>query len=350
MKNRITLLCALLLALCLLAGCAETPAAPSDSQSASTTGAPARETESKAPEDDRSAPLPESEQPDPAEVPQTGAADSEAPDTEAPGTEAPETEAPGPDTAETDAPESEAPDTEAPSANVPETEPAAEDRPIFVQEADYFTNGIVKIWNEEGRIIRQDLESGTETILFRLEQNDGIETKLFGVTDNRLYFGWNEVEDWWGYNIYSVDYQGKNKTEYGEAWDPMFDGGWLILYGFRSDVSATELRVIDRDDMVAVDLENVWDGVVAEDGAFYFIYGGELPEEISEWFEEHENRDVEFKVLRLSPEGDFSIHGSLYFNRYYEPCFINFTTIGFPEADEYYDLFTLEPVEAPVYG
>ena len=332
MKKLICLFCVLLLMLGLLSGCfSKSASAPTASPGDRSTPIPAPDSEVE-------------ELTDPAAHDSTGA---EASATDAGRTEAPETEAPVTETPETEAPEPE-PSTE--EAAAAETDPPADEAPIFVQVADYFTNGLVEIRDEDGIISRKDLEAGTETILFRLEKNDAIETQLFGVTDERLYFGWNEVEDWWGYNVYSVDYRGENRVEYGGAWDPMFDGGWLILYGFRSDVSATELRVIDRDDMLVVDLENVWDGIVAEDGCFYFVYGGELPEEIGEWFAEHEERDVEFKVLKLTPEGDFSVHGSLFFKRYYEPCFINFTTIGFPEAGEYYDLYTLEPTEEPVYG
>ena len=335
MKKQLILFCAVLLALCLLAGCAQSRPQSGGDRSVPNNSAAAPDTEAGA--DETAAPQ--------TEALRTDAPESQAPETEAHGTEAPATQAPV-----TDAPETEALETEVPETEAPETDAPAEDRPVFVQEADYFTNGIVKIWEESGIVFRQDLDTGPETVLFRLEKNDEIVTKLFGVTDERLYFGWNEVEDWWGYNIYSVDYQGQNRTEYGPDWDPMFDGGWLLLYGFRSDVSATELRVIDRDDMLLVDLDNVWDGVVAEDGCYYFVYGGELPEDIGEWFTEHDERDVEFQILKLTPDGQFSIHGSLYFNTYYQPCFINFTTVGFPQVGEYYDLYTLEPVDAPVYG
>ena len=197
-----------------------------------------------------------------------------------------------------------------------ETEPAPET--VYRQEGDVFTNDVLEIWLENGRILCKELASGTEQILFAPEQPSGTTLELIGVTDDRLYFGWNEEEDWWGVNVYSVDHAGQSRKEYGEAWDPFFEGGWLLLFGFRSDVSPTELLIIDRRDETVVEELNgvVWDGKCFN-GSFYYIYISDAPESIEDQLA---MTDVTYEIIRLDPDNTSTVVYTQQFDSFYHPA------------------------------
>ena len=258
--------------------------------------------------------------------------------------EAQETAAP-----ETDAPASEAPATEAPG----QTEaPLPPQDAYFVRVADEscdrYTNQAVEVLFRErpGDVICRDVETGAEQTLFTVEADDTIFISLIGVTENRLYFGWNEVEDWWGVNVYSVDYQGGNRAEYGSAWDPSFENGWLLLLGFRSDVSPTELLLIDRNDQTAAfdDTGAVWDAAVVG-RSVYYLYVENMPES---WPYEDPAEGWNVDLVCVDANSDcavLKVFGGQ--PTAYSPAFFNGSVICFYETNEYYDLFTLEPTTRP---
>ena len=254
-----------------------------------------------------------------------------------------------------EAPATDAPATEAPPAtDAPEQtdEPTPPEDLYFVRVADEscdrYTDGYSEIlfYDNTGDVICRDVDSGAEQTLFTLEPDSTIFTSLIGVTENRLYFGWNEIEDWWGVNVYSVDYSGRNRSELGSAWDPSFENGWLLLLGFRSDVSPTELLLIDRDDQIAAaDASGaVWDAVVV-DRSVYYLCVENMPDS---WPYEDPAEGWNIDLVRIEPNSDVTVvkvFGGQ--PTPYSPAFINGTVICFYETNEYYDLFTLEPTTRP---
>lgn len=259
----------------------------------------------------------------------TAAPSTEAPSTAAPKTEAPSTEPPQTAPATTEAPPvvttTEAPPvvttTEAPPVVTTTEAPGPEADPYYTKTGDVFTNSVLEFRLEDGDILCKDLASGKEEVLFSPEQPAGTTLSLIGVTDKRLYFGWNEEDDWWGLDVYSVDHKGKDRQELGQYWDPEFEGGWLFLMGFRSDVSPTELRIIDRNDKIIFDDSrgSVWSGMMFGE-SFYFTFIKDLPES---WEEQYAMTDVTYQVLRLDPDNSINQLSSFHFDSFYHPAFIS---------------------------
>lgn len=274
----------------------------------------------------------------PQTVPQTTAAPETQPNT----TEAPPapatTEAPPPTTTETPPPPT---TTEAPPPPTTTEAPGPQADPYFSKVDGVFTNSVVEIFMETGSVIRREIASGNEKILYTPEQPAGTTLELIGVTEQRLYFGWNEEEDWWGLDVYSTDYQGGGRKDLGTAWDPEFHDGWLFLYGFRSDVSPTELRIIDRNDKIVLDeLKGaVWSGAIIN-GSFYYVWIKDIPEN---WEEQYHMTDVTYQVIRLDPDNSSTVLTSFYFDSFYHPAFITDDgKVNFYEEDGSsfsYDLF-----------
>ena len=252
---------------------------------------------------------------------------------------------------------SEAPETDAPATDAPlqtdATELSAlEPAPYFTMVADescnHFTNEAVDIlFRSDRAVVRVDLATGREETLFTVAPDDGILISLIGVTADRLYFGWNEIEDWWGVDVYSVDYQGGNRQEFGSAWEPSFEDGWLVLLGFRSDVSPTEMMLISPfDEVVAQDQTGaVWDATVYGDAAYY-IFIRNLDED--PWAREEAGETWTFSVIEVDSAGGWTEIGAFDgMPHYYSPAFFNGNVICFYDLDEYYDLLTMQPTEKP---
>lgn len=248
--------------------------------------------------------------------------------------------------------------TESESAAPTETESEPESEPEIVLESgtyyrpygeymvdECFRNDTTEIRFASGSVIRKDLASGAETQLFPVAYGDDVNYHLIGVTENRLYFAWNEVEDWWGWEVYSVDYSGSQRQELGEFWDPSFDCGWLVLYGFRSDVSPTELRVIDRNDRIVIDEERgcVWDGEFVGE-SFEYLMIEDYPD--NPW-ETERPEGWTTNLIRLDPDGTQTVLKSFLAETFYSPASIYEGVIIFMETNEFYDLYTLEPVPNP---
>ena len=287
--------------------------------------------------------------------------------------------APAETPAATEAPATEAPVTEAPATEPPATEPpatgdgsalsalndalgnreteapeAAKGDPFFTAvgseyEIEYFTNHAVEIRYDGDAVYRKTLSTGAEEILFDLDTPDDVNRKLVGVTNERLYFASQVGEDWWGYDVYSVDYANGDPRSYGEDWETSFEGGWLILLGFRSDVSSTELIVIDRNDEIVFEEENgaVWDTVVVDE-SLYFIYIEDAPDFASYYASDFNEDDVwTYDLIRIDPDGTQTVCKSFENMPLYSPAFFFDGVLTFMEQDEYYDLQTLQPVENP---
>ena len=252
-----------------------------------------------------------------------------------------------------EAPETESPETDAPVQTEATEAPALEPAPYFTMVADescnHFTNEAIDIlFRPDRSVVRVDLATGEEETLFTVgAPNDGLLMSLIGVTADRLYFGWNEAEDWWGVDVYSVDYRGGDQRDFGSAWEPSFEDGWLVLLGFRSDVSPTEMMLISPyDEVVAQDQTGaVWDAMVYEDAAYY-IFIQNLDED--PWAREEAGATWTFSVIEVDADGRWTEIGAFGgMPHYYSPAFFNGTVICFYELNEYYDLLTMQPTEKP---
>lgn len=259
-----------------------------------------------------------------------------------------------------------------------------------VAERSYFSNGKTRIWDDNGTIMKKDLASGETETLFTLEtgtdtvtttkealsadETEALSTQetkadyvimLVGVTENRLYIGWNSADRYMIGGVlvvYSVDYQNRDEKllmeERAEEYDRgemqvNFRDGFLVLEADQRDVGARQLRVIDRNDQIIADVQRGWGEVV--DDSFYFIYAPDL-QEYAAWLEtadEEARQHVRYELCRVDLDGSRTEIGSIdgeagsYF-------YINTDAkeiIGqFPfdaEPDEYnqihLDLFTLQP-------
>ena len=267
--------------------------------------------------------------------------------------------------AETEPTETEPPVTEPPATEPPVTEPPMTERPVTEPPArpqtadacfnkvedktcDHFSNQTIEILFRVRSVVRRDLSTGTEEILFTLPQNDAIDISLIGVTENRLYFGWNEVEDWWGVDVYSLDYRGSDRKEHGQYWAPHFENGWLVLLGFRSDVSPTEMLLIDRNDRVIVSesRDTVWDAAVSGKSVYYIYIEGY---DDSYTYGEREG-EWNYDLIRVDPDGSQSLVTVFTGRRSpYTSAHIYKGVICFGETGEYYDLITLAPTSQPTY-
>ena len=234
-----------------------------------------------------------------------------------------------------------------------------------VAERSYFSNGRTRIWDDNGTLMKKDLASGETETLFALETEAGNVIMPVGVTENRLYIGWNSAVRFMRGGVlvvYSVDYQNRDEKllmeERAEEYDQgemqvYFRDGFLVLETDQSDVGARQLRVIDRNDQIIADVQRGWGEVV--DDSFYFIYAPDL-QEYAAWLEtadEEARQHVRYELCRIDHDGSRTEIGSVdgeaasYFYIYADAKEI----IGqFPfdaEPDEYnqihLDLFTLQP-------
>ena len=227
---------------------------------------------------------------------------------------------------------------------------------LCINARKFFSNGRSMIWQNGDEILKKDLSNGKAETLFVLEHNDEIETLLIGVSDNRLYFGWNEVEDWWGENVYSVNYQNGGRTDIANAQAYSFANGLLVLETFRSDVQPFTLQVFDSSDCKVADYNFCWHATFV-DGSLYFIYMPELQKysKLEAMPEEFRNVDVtlSYTVCRVDPDGSVTELGTIQQN-YPNGWNANSSWIdsegiigignSVGEAD-YYDLFTLESIK-----
>lgn len=179
----------------------------------------------------------------------------------------------------------------------------------------YFSNGLTEIWMQDNDVLKKDLNSGELETLFTLASEEGITTRLVGVTENRLYFGWNETEDWWGVNVYSVDYHGESRREIAsDPQDVVCQGGWIQMVSFHTDVRQYTLKVIDRNDETVVDVKECWASAVTDD-ALYYIYVPAL-QDWDEYGMDEAERDallqhVQYDVCRVNADSSIETLGSI---------------------------------------
>ena len=261
---------------------------------------------------------------------------------------APQSTAPEQPATETEPIETAAPTTAAPTAPPTTEPPAPKGNPYFTKTGEnVFNNGAVEIRLEGSAVIQKDLGSGKETLLFTEQFEPDTNDFLVGVTTDRLYFAYNSEENWWGYVVYSVDHSGGMREALGGAWDPVFQNGWLALFGFRSDVSPTELRLIDRDDRIVCDYTNgeIWDGTVYDE-FFFFIQIENAPD----WstFNYSDTGSWNYDLVRVDPDGTVTVVKVFPgLPVPYSPAFIQNGVICFYDLDQYYDLITLQPTSRP---
>lgn len=214
----------------------------------------------------------------------------------------------------------------------------------------YFSDGSTRIWQENDAVLKKDLSTGEIETLFSLEPNAEIETALQGVTANRLYFGWNKAGNWWGKNVYSVDYRNEDRMEIGNALEYSFANGLLVLKNFHTDVRPVTVQVIDGRDRKVADYNVCWCSAFV-DGSLYFVYMPELQEygKLEGVPAELRDRDVtlSYAVCRVDPDGSVTELGAI--QRNYpngwnmESAWIDpeTHTISFDYTGICYDLFTL---------
>ena len=208
--------------------------------------------------------------------------------------------------------------------------------------------------------MKKDLASGETKTLFTLETEAGNVIMPVGVTENRLYIGWNSADRFMIGGVlvvYSVDYHNGDKKlimeeqaeeRHHREMRVRFQDGFLVLEPDKRDASMRQFRVIDRNDRIVVD---VWHGAGNfVDGCFYLIYAPVM--EDPAWSRE-EGEIVRYDLCRIDHDGSRTEIGSVdgeaasYFYIYADAKEI----IGqFPfdaEPDEYneihLDLFTLQP-------
>lgn len=216
---------------------------------------------------------------------------------------------------------------------------------------NHYTNGSVDVVYrmDTGSVVKVYLAAGTEEPLFTVAPSDDVLCAMIGVTNDRLYFGWNEVEDWWGLNVYSVDWQGQDRQEFGSAWDPFFEEGWLRLMGFRTDVSSTELLLINYNDEIVyedTDLGAVWDAVVL-DGSVYFVTVEDLGPE--PWSAPAREGGWNYDLFRADVDGTITLlkvfEGQ---QNFYTAAFFIGDVLCIYESDLFFNVRTMEPTTDPV--
>lgn len=148
--------------------------------------------------------------------------------------------------------------------------------------------------SDNNSVIRVDVETSSIETLFRVE---AYSTAIIGATADRIFIGTQASEnEWFGYTISAYDYDGNKLKGYGDYLDGYMENGILILYNYRTDVSATAYQVIDpTDDTVLYKTKSdmlSW-GVHYSNGKIYTI---EVPENMYE-------ADYSVKFSRIDPDG-----------------------------------------------
>lgn len=139
----------------------------------------------------------------------------------------------------------------------------------YRQENDSLTNGVLGYHLlPDGTILRVDAVTGDVGKCFRLQNPQNV-TPLFA-TDNRLYFVYDDPDDWWGIQVYSYNIAGEDYQDLGTGWDAEAQEGYLLLESYRSDVSPKLVTVIDCRDRVLVSDAHAWDAAIY-DGAVYYL-------------------------------------------------------------------------------
>lgn len=219
----------------------------------------------------------------------------------------------------------------------------------------YCTDGQTELWLEGDTVMKKELSTGETQALFTLTPEENTVTLLVGATAGRLYIGWNNAEAYQhigGLDVYSVDYQGRDRQELAQLRDVVCQDGWILLQESRTDVGMSALRIIDQNDQTLVNLNRSWGGAVVE-GRCWYIYAPRLedwealealsPEERDKLFQ-----NMPYDVCRLDRDGQITVTGTLVRNYYAAEFQIDPETRtirqGFGSPLSNLDLYTLEPV------
>ena len=210
-----------------------------------------------------------------------------------------------------------------------------------------FTNNAVELRYDGSGVLERELPDGEERLLFALERTAETDYRLFGVSDDRLFFTCKnpeEPDNWWGATAFSTDRRGRDRRELGDYLDCFFGDGWVALRSFHTDVRPSTARIFNRSGELILEEpeERVW-SMEAVDGSLYVVCVKEHPQESggSRWYDD---------VIRLDPDGtqslllqipvftspgDYGVEANI-FNG----------VISFDGPDgTLYDLYTLEPLE-----
>ncbi|MBO4419675.1 MAG: hypothetical protein J5789_07625, partial [Oscillospiraceae bacterium] len=234
-----------------------------------------------------------------------------------------------------------------------------------VAERSYFSNGKTRIWDDNGTIMKKDLASGETEALFTLETEAGNVIMPVGVTEDRLYIGWNSAERYaigGELAVYSVDYQNRDKKlitaeateEYARGeMQVQFENGYLVLQAYRSDVGTRHTCAIDRNDKLIMEIHTCWDAKPV-DGSFYYIYApdwenytwGDLTwGDLSVAEQDELMANMRYDVCRIDPDGDLTVLGSITMMYWAAYFWIDADAkeIVFNEHIQTWDLFTVQP-------
>lgn len=138
----------------------------------------------------------------------------------------------------------------------------------YVRQGDCFTDG--RIYYRvlcDGQLLRVDAASGEVCTPFGYVMDY---TALFAVTQERLYFIYDDPEEWWGIQVFSYTVEGDDFQDLGGGWEAEFKDGMILLESFRSDVSPKYVTVIDAHDRTLVSKADTWDAAIYN-GAVYYL-------------------------------------------------------------------------------
>lgn len=143
----------------------------------------------------------------------------------------------------------------------------------FVETDGFFTNGQQTCTLlADGRLFLSDGTTGTVDASLQFDTET---MSLLAVTDHRLYFIYDDPEDWWGIEVISCTYTGGNTQTEMSGCEAVYDSGYLVLKSFRTDISPHRLIVIDSHDTVLVSGATAWDAAVYRGAVYYLAVDGE---------------------------------------------------------------------------
>lgn len=164
---------------------------------------------------------------------------------------------------------------------------------FFEEQDGKFTNGrLTFTLLPDGRLFGSDGETGEVSASLTF---DCATITLLAVTDNRLYFVYDDPEEWWGVEVTSCTHTGEDVRSEMQGCEAFYEGGYIVLMSFRTDVSPHNVTVIDSHDDVLVADAAAWDAAVY-DGAVYY-----LPVDLEDWLDAGTHL---MKLSRLDVSGE----------------------------------------------
>ncbi len=144
-------------------------------------------------------------------------------------------------------------------------------------EKGFCTNGrYAYVAGTDGAVIRVDL---VEKIADRLFVPDQLK-QIVGAGKNGLYLALihGAEPDWWGYDLYSFDFSGMEKTMIAAGVNTYMDHGYLVYQDFRSDVSPARCWIVSPNGETFVDGRETMSCLpIYLDGSMYYLDVNDVP-------------------------------------------------------------------------